>query len=91
MVRTYIHATNALADLKTSVEKFVVGRLPRVCEDESGATAIEYGLLVAAIGVAIISIVFLLGSDLSDLYESIDEKLVGKKACAQKGQNCGNN
>ena len=38
----------------------------RFLSDESGATAIEYGLIVALIGVVIISAVTTLGSNLNN-------------------------
>jgi pilus assembly protein Flp/PilA len=38
--------------------------------DERGATAVEYGLMVALIAVAIIVAVTLLGDNLSDLFNS---------------------
>ena len=65
-------------------------RLREARKDEAGVTAIEYALMVAGIGVAIIGIVFLLGADLAVFYEGVHEKLAGKKECAQAGQNCGN-
>ncbi len=40
----------------------LAGRVAKIISDRSGATAIEYGLLVAAIGGAIIGIVFLVGT-----------------------------
>ena len=39
--------------------------------DESGATAIEYGLIAAGIAVAIISMVDLVGSNLSTTFSNI--------------------
>jgi pilus assembly protein Flp/PilA len=39
--------------------------LSRLLADESGATAIEYGLIVALIGVVIISAVTTLGTNLN--------------------------
>ena len=39
--------------------------------DESGATAIEYGLIAAGIAVAIITVVQGLGSKLSDTFTNI--------------------
>jgi pilus assembly protein Flp/PilA len=39
--------------------------LSRLIADESGATAIEYGLIVALIGVVIISAVTTLGANLN--------------------------
>ena len=43
--------------------------------DESGATAIEYGLLAAGISLAIISIVNGLGSNLKTKFTSINSSL----------------
>jgi pilus assembly protein Flp/PilA len=43
--------------------------------DESGATAIEYGLIAAGISVAIITVVNGLGSKLNDTFTDIKTKL----------------
>ena len=43
--------------------------------DEEGATAVEYGLLVALIAGAIVAAVILLGTTLSGLFTSITSKL----------------
>ena len=40
-------------------------------QDESGATAIEYGLIAAGIAVAIITVVQGLGTKLSDTFANI--------------------
>ena len=40
-------------------------------QDERGATAVEYGLMVALIAVAIITAVRLLGTNLTSLFTSI--------------------
>lgn len=40
-------------------------------QDESGATAIEYGLIAALVSVAIIAALTLLGGNLSALFEEI--------------------
>ena len=42
--------------------------LARFAKDESGATAIEYGLIAAGIGVAIVTAVQLVGTDLDALF-----------------------
>ena len=44
-------------------------------KDESGATAIEYGLIAAGISLAIIAIVNGLGSNLNNLFTSINTSL----------------
>ena len=43
--------------------------------DESGATAIEYGLIAAGISLAIIAVVNGLGSTLNDKFSSINSSL----------------
>ncbi|MBL1419239.1 MAG: Flp family type IVb pilin [Alphaproteobacteria bacterium] len=43
----------------------------RFINDESGATAIEYGLIAAGIAVAIIAAVQTLGDDLSAIFSNI--------------------
>ena len=40
-------------------------------KDQSGATAIEYGLLAAGIAMAIIATVFVLGTDLNTTFNSV--------------------
>ena len=46
-----------------------------LCQDDSGATAIEYGLLAALISVAIIVTVSSLGGTLNGVFEKVDTKL----------------
>ena len=47
----------------------------RFMKDNSGATAIEYGLIAAGISVAIITIVGSVGSTLTATFTSIDTDL----------------
>jgi len=47
----------------------------RFANDESGATAIEYGLIAAGISLAIIAAVNGLGSSLSSKFDSINTSL----------------
>jgi pilus assembly protein Flp/PilA len=54
------------------VSKFLV--------DESGATAIEYGLIAAGIAVAIITMVQLVGTNLTSTFSCV-AKAVGGTAC----------
>ncbi|KAA5803391.1 Flp family type IVb pilin [Alkalicaulis satelles] len=55
--------------MKTLVSKFF--------KDESGATAIEYGLIAALIAVAIIVVVGLVGENLEDTFQSVADGLSG--------------
>jgi pilus assembly protein Flp/PilA len=54
--------------------------MKRFAQDESGATAIEYGLIAAGISVAIITVVNTLGSDLKTTFTTVSTEL--KKAGA---------
>lgn len=47
----------------------------RFIKDESGATAIEYGLIAAGISVAIITVVNGLGSKLSNTFNDVTTKM----------------
>jgi pilus assembly protein Flp/PilA len=49
--------------------------LKRFAKDESGATAIEYGLIAAGISVAIITVVQGLGTKLNTTFANISSKL----------------
>jgi pilus assembly protein Flp/PilA len=47
----------------------------RFAKDESGATAIEYGLIAAGISVAIIAVVNTLGSQLKSTFTTVSSQL----------------
>jgi pilus assembly protein Flp/PilA len=51
------------------------GILKKFCADESGATAIEYGLIAAGISIAIIVAVNGLGTNLNGMFTSINSSL----------------
>jgi pilus assembly protein Flp/PilA len=53
--------------MKTLIKRFV--------QDESGATAIEYGLIAAGISLAIIAAVNSLGTALSSKFSAISSSL----------------
>ena len=55
------------AELKGLIQKFL--------SDESGATALEYGLIAAGISLAIIAVVNGLGTSLNDKFTSISSSL----------------
>lgn len=52
-----------------------IHKLRAFLRDESGATAIEYGLIAAGISVAIITVVQGLGTKLSGTFANITSKL----------------
>ena len=50
-------------------------KFARFLKDESGATAIEYGLIVALIAVVIIAAVTAIGGTLNETFNTIDTEL----------------
>ncbi len=55
------------------MSKFVT----RFLKDESGATAIEYGLIAALIAVVLVGALGALGTNLSSTFNSVSSKLSG--------------
>jgi pilus assembly protein Flp/PilA len=51
----------------------------RFNRDEKGATAVEYGIMVALIAVVIIVAVTLLGGSLNEMFESVKCQIEGGK------------
>jgi pilus assembly protein Flp/PilA len=52
-----------------------LGTVLKFLSDESGATAIEYGLIAAGIALAIIAIVNGLGTNLNGVFNSVNNSL----------------
>ena len=67
------------AERRKSAEHFaeakLKGHIKKFFSDESGATAIEYGLIAAGIALAIIAVVNGLGSTLNTEFTSISSSL----------------
>jgi pilus assembly protein Flp/PilA len=58
------------------LEKFITFMIAgRHQNDEEGATAVEYGLLVALIAAVIISIVVILGGQINEAFTSVSDQL----------------
>ena len=69
-----------MTQLYTSLYTLVAFASDRLKKDEKGATAVEYGLLVGLIAVAIIATVVLLGGRLNGLFQTITNALPGGAA-----------
>jgi pilus assembly protein Flp/PilA len=54
-------------------------QLRKLVRSESGATAIEYGLIAAGIAVAIIAAVFALGGEIKAFFEGVQTQLNTKQ------------
>ncbi|KKB76717.1 hypothetical protein VW35_18395 [Devosia soli] len=51
-------------------------QLRRLCSDERGATAIEYGLIGSLLSVVIIGALLAINGSLTDIYENIRQAIV---------------
>ena len=70
--------TDTLGELRTGLSQIrdpgsitMQGLLTKFVRDESGATAIEYALIAAGIGIAILTAVNALGTVISDKFNTI--------------------
>ncbi len=59
----------------TKAQTALYGLKRKIVDDESGATAIEYGLIAAGIAVAIIAAVFAIGDELNNFFLAVQTKL----------------
>ena len=57
----------------------------RFVQDDSGATAIEYGLIAALVSVAIIVMLGTLGTELGNTFTNVATSLQGANAAAGGG------
>jgi pilus assembly protein Flp/PilA len=57
----------------------------RLRKGEKGATAVEYGIMVALIAVVIIVAVSLLGGTLADMFANVQCSITGKEYTAVAG------
>jgi pilus assembly protein Flp/PilA len=61
----------SMLKLFVSMQTYVTGVLNR----DRGATAVEYGLLVALIAAVIVGIVFTLGGKIHDAFQTVSDRL----------------
>ncbi len=57
--------------LMVNMIAFVAGVKDRFTKEEKGATAVEYGIMVALIAIAVIGAVTLIGTNLTDTFNNI--------------------
>lgn len=59
-----------------------MNRFLRFLKNDSGATAIEYGLIAGAISIVIIAAVAVIGDQLFEVFDNIAVQLGGKSSAA---------
>ncbi len=60
--------------LKAYLEGALLG-IRGASRDDGGATAIEYALIAAGIGLALVGVIFTIGGDLDDILVAVSVKL----------------
>lgn len=60
--------------LEMALAAYATVTAPR--KDDRGATAVEYGLMVALIAIAIIAAVTLIGTELAEMFQYVADELV---------------
>lgn len=55
--------------------KYVFTKYLASRRDESGATAVEYGLLVALIAAVIVGVVAILGGQVQDAFQTVSDEM----------------
>ena len=68
-----------MTGLMVSMLAFVSGIKNRLSDEEKGATAVEYGIMVALIAVVIIGAVTLLGTNLNAAFSDIAKQVTPPK------------
>lgn len=63
--------------------------LPSVRRTEDGASAVEYGLLVAGIAALVVAIVFLLGGVIEDSFKGTCDDIAGGDGTVATAAECG--
>jgi pilus assembly protein Flp/PilA len=59
------------SDLTNQGEVPMIKNLIKLLKDEEGATALEYGLIAAAIAGVIITVVYLLGGKMNNVFQNV--------------------
>lgn len=54
----------------------MIEKLKMLWKDEEGASAVEYGLMVAGIAALIVGAVFALGGSLGEFFKAVDTNLI---------------
>ncbi|YCK83274.1 Flp family type IVb pilin [Arthrobacter sp. D3-18] len=64
-----------MSSLMVSVISFIAGVKDRFTSEEKGATAVEYGLLVALIAAVIVGVVFTIGGQILEGFTDVTTEL----------------
>jgi pilus assembly protein Flp/PilA len=72
-----------MLSLFVSLQSYFASAKDRLSREETGATAVEYGLIIGLIAVAIVAVLIFLGPQLAGLFSSVSDQLPGAPAGAE--------
>jgi pilus assembly protein Flp/PilA len=64
-----------MLSLFVSLQSYFASAKDRLSREETGATAVEYGLIIGLIAVVIVVVLLVLGPQLAGLFQGISDKL----------------
>lgn len=64
-----------LLALFVTLNSFAVSTKARLSREETGATAVEYGLIIGLIAVVIIAVLVVLGPQIAGLFQSVSDSI----------------
>ncbi|PRY67503.1 pilus assembly protein Flp/PilA [Glaciihabitans tibetensis] len=64
-----------MLSLVVSLQSYLVAAKDRLSREETGATAVEYGLIIGLIAVAIVAVLIFLGPQLAGLFQGVSDSI----------------
>ena len=74
-VRSFVQRATAHITWENHMLQYIAIRLRAIPRSERGATAVEYGLLVAGIAAVIVAVVFTLGTKINTAFTTVNSRL----------------
>jgi len=71
--------------LFVTLQSFVASARHRLSREETGATAVEYGLIVGLIAVGIIAVLVVLGPQISGMFQSVSNAVPASTTAPKVG------
>lgn len=70
----------SMLDMAIFAKAWLALRLRQVIPNDRGATAVEYGIMVALIAAVIVLVVTALGNEIKDVFQDVLEAIQGRSS-----------
>jgi pilus assembly protein Flp/PilA len=64
-----------MLSLFVSLQSYLASAKDRLSREETGATAVEYGLIIGLIAVALVVVLIVLGPQIAGLFDSVSDSI----------------